>query len=339
MDMARKRFQRFLLVSMVLFILIVVAFFISMNLGTYPLSPLDTFKALIGSGTEEGSLVLFSFRLPRIVLALLIGTGLAVSGAILQGISQNELAEPGIIGINAGAGLAVVLFISFFEGSTGALGFLSVFAMPFFALLGALLAAFLIYVLAWKQGITPVRLILVGIAINAGFNAVLIIFQLRMEPNDFMQATIWLSGSIWGANWSFVLSILPWIVILVPFTLWKAQHLDVLNLGDQVATGLGASVEKERRILLIAAVALAGASVAVGGGIAFLGLVAPHLARRLVGPSHHFLIPTSAIMGALLLLTADTIGKNILAPSEIPVGLVVSALGAPYFIYLLMKTN
>ncbi|RSL30330.1 iron ABC transporter permease [Salibacterium salarium] len=337
--MADKRWKRFIITTIVLLFLILVAFLISLNLGTYPISPIDTIRTLVGAGTEEESLVLFGFRLPRMVLALLIGAGLAVSGAVLQGITQNELAEPGIIGINSGAGLAVVLFIYFFEGSTSALGSLSVFAMPFFALIGALVAAFFIYILAWKQGIAPVRLILVGIAVNAGFSAVLIVFQLRMDPNDFMQATVWLSGSIWGATWSSVLSILPWIVILVPFTLWKSQHLNVLNLGDQVATGLGAAVEKERRILLIAAVALAGVSVAVGGGIAFLGLVAPHLARRLVGPGHHFLIPIAALMGALLLLAADTLGKNLLAPSEIPVGLVVSALGAPYFIYLLMKTN
>ncbi|MFZ4453063.1 FecCD family ABC transporter permease [Salibacterium aidingense] len=339
MDINRIHRKRFVTVVTTAAVLILAVFLISLNLGSYPLSPADTLKTLFGRGSDEASLVLFSFRLPRMVLALLVGAGLAVSGAILQGVAQNELAEPGIIGINAGAGLAVVLFIYFFEGAMGEMGAFSIFAMPFFALSGALLAAFFIYILAWKQGISPVRLILVGIAVNAGFNAMLIVFQLRMEPNDFMQAMVWLSGSIWGANWSFVLSVLPWIALLIPFTLSKAKHLNVLSLGDPIATGLGTRVEKERRVLLVAAVALAGACVAVAGGIAFLGLVAPHLARRLVGPMHHYLIPTSVAIGALLLLSADTIGKNLLAPSEIPVGLVVSALGAPYFIYLLMKTN
>ncbi|WP_034681350.1 FecCD family ABC transporter permease [Caldalkalibacillus mannanilyticus] len=322
-----------------LFVLILLSFFISLNMGYIRMAPMEVLKTLIGLGTEKDQLVLFQFRLPRMVIALLIGAGLAISGAILQGVSQNGLAEPGILGINAGAGLAVVLFIFFFQGSTSSLGTWSMFALPFAALVGGGFAAFLIYILAWKKGVTPVRLILVGIGVNAAFAAALIIFQLKMNPRDFMQATIWLSGSIWNSNWKFVLTILPWIMILLPYTMYKARYLNILHLGDYVATGLGAAVEKERRILLMLAVALAGACVAVGGGISFLGLVAPHLARRIVGPKHQVMLPTAALMGALLLLVADTIGRNILSPSEIPVGLVVSALGAPYFIYLLIKTN
>ncbi|MEN0642626.1 iron ABC transporter permease [Alkalicoccobacillus gibsonii] len=322
----------------ILIIAIIGVFLLSLNLGYIRIAPFDVLKTFLGMGTDKDALVLFQFRLPRMVIALLIGAGLAVSGAILQGVSQNGLADPGILGINAGAGFAVVLFIFFFQGSLTGLGTLSIFIMPFFALLGAVLAAFLIYVLAWKKGVTPVRLILVGIGINAGFAAALLVFQLKMNPRDFMQATIWLSGSIWGTNWKFVLATLPWILILIPFTLYKARYLNILNLGDQVATNLGARVEKERRILLFLSVALAGACVAVGGGIAFLGLVAPHIARKLVGPKHQYLIPASALVGALLLLVADMLGRNVLQPSEIPVGLVVAMLGAPYFLYLLMKT-
>nr|WP_090891828.1 iron ABC transporter permease [Evansella caseinilytica] len=319
--------------------LIVLLFFISLNTGYIRISPLDVMKTLAGRGEANDQLVLFEFRLPRMVIALLIGAGLAVSGAILQGVSQNGLADPGILGINSGAGLAVILFIFYFQGSTASLGTFSIYMLPLAALSGGLLAALLIYVLAWKRGVTPVRLILVGIGVNAAFSAALIIFQLKMNPNDFMQATVWLSGSIWGTNWKYVLAVLPWIVILIPYAILKARYLNVLNLGDPVAVGLGAAVEKERRTLLFLAVALAGACVAVGGGIAFLGLVAPHLARRIVGPKHQVLLPAAALMGSLLLLAADTIGRNVLSPSEIPVGLVVSALGAPYFIYLLIKVN
>lgn len=339
MELAKKTEKKPLLIMGLLFVLILLSFFISLNMGYIRMAPMEVLKTLIGFGTEKDQLVLFQFRLPRMVIALLIGAGLAISGAILQGVSQNGLAEPGILGINAGAGLAVVLFIFFFQGSTASLGTWSMFALPFAALVGGGFAAFLIYILAWKKGVTPVRLILVGIGVNAAFAAALIIFQLKMNPRDFMQATIWLSGSIWNSNWKFVLTILPWIMILLPYTLYKARYLNILHLGDYVATGLGAAVEKERRILLVLAVALAGACVAVGGGISFLGLVAPHLARRIVGPKHQVMLPTAALMGALLLLVADTIGRNILSPSEIPVGLVVSALGAPYFIYLLIKTN
>jgi iron complex transport system permease protein len=322
---------------------IICMFFISLNTGMIQISPLDVMKTLIGLGTEKQGIVLFDFRMPRMVVAILIGAGLAVSGAILQGVSRNGLADPGILGINAGAGLAVVLFIFYFQGSTmSSYNFpkeITIFIMPFFAFLGSALAAFLIYLLAWKNGVTPIRLILVGIGVGSGFGAAIIIFQLKMNPQDFMDATVWLSGSIWGTNWKFVLSVLPWMVILIPYAVYKARYLNVLNLGDRLATGLGTRVEKERRKLLGVAVGLAGASVAVGGGISFLGLVAPHLARRLVGPKHEVLIPTSALMGALLLLVANLIGQNLLAPSEIPIGLVVSALGAPYFIYLLMKTR
>lgn len=142
-----------------------------------------------------------------------------------------------------------------------------------------------------------------------------------------------------GANWNMIWAVLPWIVILLPFTLYKARYLNILQLGDQLATGLGTAVEKERRILLLAAVALAASCVAAAGGIAFLGLIAPHVARRLTGPRHQTLIPVSAFIGAFLFLLADTLARNVLAPSEIPVGLVISVLGAPYFIYLLMKSN
>ncbi|MGP4070094.1 FecCD family ABC transporter permease [Halobacillus sp. B29] len=320
-------------------VFIIITLLVSLHTGVIQIGPLDVLRTTLGFGTERQELVLFDFRLPRLVIAILVGAGLAVSGAILQGVSQNGLADPGILGINAGAGFAVVLYIYFSQGAGSSLGTLSIFIMPFMALIGAATAAFLIYLLAWKNGVTPVRLILVGIGINAAFGAVLIVFQLKMNPRDFMQATIWLSGSIWGTNWKYVLATLPWIVLLVPFAIYKARFLNVLNLGDRLATGLGTRVEWERRILLLVAVGLAGASVAVAGSIAFLGLVAPHLARRLIGPKHEMLLPTSALIGALLLLIADMIGRNLLAPSEIPVGIVVSALGAPYFIYLLMKTN
>ncbi|MCY8072319.1 iron ABC transporter permease [Bacillus inaquosorum] len=328
-----------LVVMAVTFMLIVLVFFISLNLGVIKIAPLKTLQVFFGQGTARDELVLFEFRLPRIILSLLVGAGIAVAGAILQSVSQNDLAEPGILGINAGGSLAVVLFIYFFQGSASDLSFFGTFMLPFSALAGAILAAFLIYLLAWKKGVTPIRLILVGIGVNAGFNALLLIFQLKMDPHDFMQAAVWISGSIWGANWNMIWAILPWIVILLPFTLYKARYLNILQLGDQLATGLGTAVERERRILLLAAVTLAASCVAAAGGIAFLGLIAPHVARRLTGPRHQTLIPVSAFIGAFLFLLADTLARNVLAPSEIPVGLVISVLGAPYFIYLLMKAN
>ncbi|WP_226035532.1 FecCD family ABC transporter permease [Aquibacillus saliphilus] len=333
-DTIKKRPWIFIVIVVTL---IVIAFFFSLNTGASTMGPKDVIQTLLGNGTDKHQLILFEFRLPRIVIAILVGAGLAVSGAILQSITKNEIAESGILGINAGAGLAVVLFIFFFQ--TINLAISSNYLLPIAALFGAILAAVIIYLFAWKDGVSPVRLILVGIGVNAGFNAILIIFQLKMDPQDFTEAITWLSGSIWGTDWSYVLAILPWIIILIPLTMIKAPSLNILHMGDEIASSLGIHVEKERGLLLLIAVALAGASVSVAGNITFLGLIAPHLVRRIIGPKHQFLIPGSALMGALLLVVADIIGKNLLAPSEIPVGIVVSALGAPYFIYLLIKTN
>ncbi|GIN76320.1 MULTISPECIES: iron ABC transporter permease [Bacillus] len=337
--MLKKNSRRAAAVMLVMAVLTVAVFLLSMNMGEIRIAPLDTLKTLFGFGTPQDELVLFEFRLPRMVLAMLIGAGVAVSGAVWQGISRNDLADPGILGINTGAGFAVVLFIFYFQGNVGNLQKGFVFSLPIFAFLGACFAVVSIYLLAWKKGLNPIRLVLVSIGVNAAFSAAILMLQLKMDPNDFMQAAVWLSGNIWSSNWSFVSAVLPWIVVLLPFILYKARYLNVLNLGDQLATGLGTAVEKERRILLLSAAALSGACVAAGGNITFLGLVAPHIARRLVGPKHQLLIPASALTGALLFLLADLIGRMILAPSEIPVGLVIAALGAPYFIYLLMKTN
>lgn len=326
------------LVAASLFIAILLTLIISLNLGVMQISPVDVWKTLTGNGTSQSSLILFDFRLPRMVIALLIGAGMAVSGAILQSVTQNELADPGIIGINAGAGFAVVLSIYLFQSGTITTSTASVFLLPAAALIGSVVAATLIYAISWKNGVSPIRLILVGIGINAAFSALIIVFQLKMDPNDFTRATVWLSGNISGTDWTYVYALLPWILILLPYTFFKANTLNTMNLGDDIAKGLGTKVERERMFLLLAAVALAGSSVAVGGGIAFLGLVTPHLVKKLVGTRHQAILPITALMGGFLLLVADTVGRNILSPSEIPVGLVVSVIGGIYFIYLLIKS-
>jgi len=332
-----NRLRRGLVVMAILAVLIVTAFIISMNTGFIRLSPLDVIKTLFGMGTEKQSLILYQFRLPRIVISLLIGAGLAVSGCIMQGISRNALADPGILGINAGAGLMVMLFISFYPTTAAA----PVFLLPVLALIGAGATAALIYALAYKrhEGISPTRLILTGIAVAAGISAAMIVLTLRLDPNKYQFLATWMAGSIWGSNWKFVLALLPWILVLLPYVFYKARVMNVLSLGDQIASGLGTSVKGERMKLLIAAVGLAGASVAVSGGIGFVGLIGPHLARRLVGPKHQLLLPASALAGALLVIVADTLGRWVLQPSEIPTGIVVAVIGAPYFLYLLARTR
>ena len=324
-----------LMIIGVLGLLIIIVFMISMNTGFIKLTPLEVIRTLFGLGTDKQHLILFEFRLPRIVISILVGMGLAVSGCVLQGISRNALADPGILGINAGAGLAVMLFISFFPSTTAT----PVFILPVLAFLGAGITAVIIYSLAYKrhEGISPMRLLLTGVAVAAGISSVMIVLTLRLDPENYQFVATWLAGSIWGSNWKFVLALLPWILVLIPFVFSKARVLNVLNLGDLTATGLGASIEKERRILLAAAVGLAGASVSVSGGIGFVGLIGPHLARQLVGSRHQYLIPAAALTGGLLVLVADTIGRWILQPSEIPAGIVVAVIGAPYFLFLLSR--
>ncbi|MEK4509134.1 FecCD family ABC transporter permease [Paenibacillus sp. FSL K6-2524] len=333
----KKKRNRGILMLSVLGALVVIVFIISMNTGYIRLSPVDVIRTLFGLGTTKQSLILFEFRLPRIVISVLIGAGLAVSGCIMQGVSRNALADPGILGINAGAGLMVMLFISFYPTTAAA----PVFLLPVLALVGAGLTATLIYSLAYKrhQGLSPTRLLLTGIAVAAGMSAAMIVLTLKLSPEKYQFVATWMAGSIWGMNWKFVLSLLPWIVILLPYVFYKAQVMNVLNLGEQTATGLGARVSREQLKLLAAAVALAASSVAVSGGIGFVGLIGPHLARRLVGPKHQLLLPTSALVGSLLVITADTLGRWVLQPSEIPTGIVVAVIGAPYFLYLLTKTR
>ncbi|CAG9614970.1 Iron-uptake system permease protein FeuC [Bacillus rhizoplanae] len=330
--------KRFMWTATILSILILLTVIISLNLGSFSIKPLDVIQTFLGQGTRNQEIVLFNMRLPRIVMAILVGVALAISGTILQGITKNDLADPGMLGISTGAALAVVMYIYFMNGTVyDGVSDMTILTMPVVALLGAAFGAFLIYSLAWKKGLNPTRLILIGIGINASFSALLIIFQLRFTTQEFNRVMVWVSGSIWGTSWDYVITTLPWIIIFLILTLYKARYLDVLSLGDNVSVGLGVQVEKERRTLLIFAVALAGVATSVAGTISFLGLISPHIARKLVGPKHKLLLPTSALVGTFLLLLSDTIARNILAPVEIPVGIVVSIIGVPYFIYLMVK--
>lgn len=315
--------------------LLVVSVLISINTGYSKLSPVDTLRTILGGGSESENLILLSFRLPRIVLSLLVGAGLAVSGCLLQGVTRNPLADPGILGINAGAGLMVVLFVLFW----GTQSSLAVLTLPALALVGAGGAALLVYVFAYRkdEGSTPVRMIMTGIAVQAGLSAFTTLLVIRLDDTQYGFVSSWQVGSIWGANWTFVLALLPWLCVLMPVALRKARVLDVLGLGDDAAIGLGVPVNRERIKLLAIAVALAGSCVSVSGNISFVGLMAPHMARRLVGPRHRVVLPLCALLGALLVSVADTVARVVIQPSSLPTGVVVSILGAPYFIHLLSR--
>lgn len=332
----RRRKKRIVALT-VLLILIAATFTYSVNAGYSKIPFLDIWKTLFGFGTPQQQLIIMEFRLPRIVVAILVGAGLAVSGAILQGISGNGLADPGILGINNGAGLAVMLYISFFPASID----VPVLFMPLVGFVGAVVTAFVVYSLSYskREGLLPNRLLLTGIAVAAGISALITVLSVRLDPMNYQRYAEWIAGNIWASSWQYVLALLPWFVITCGITFWKAKVLDVLGFGDQMATGLGVRVEREKLILLVTAVALAAACVSVSGGIAFVGLIGPHIARSLVGSEHKWLLPISALAGGLLLLLADTIGRLIIQPSEIFAGIVVAVIGAPYFLYLLAKTK
>ncbi len=334
---SQKRKNRSIKLVFLFGILLLLVFIISLNTGRYSITPIEVWHTLLGAGTKKQNLVLFELRLPRMIISVLIGAGLAVSGAVLQGISRNGLSDPGILGINAGAGLAVLLFVSMYPSTSLAPPFL----MPFLALLGAGLTAILIYFLAYKkgQGITATRLLLTGIAVGAGISAATVILVLQLNPRNFEFVVTWQMGSLWGANWKFVLALLPWMIILLPYVYWKSKTMNILSMNEPISGGLGLEIHKERLALLAAAVGLAASSVATGGGIGFVGLLGPHIARRMVGPEHQYMLPLTAAVGALLVLVGDTIGRSIVANTEVPAGVIISLLGGPYFIYLLMRAK
>ena len=329
-----------LLVISILMVLIFITFLLSLNMGSFSIEPMDVIKTFLGQGQRNHEIAIFKLRLPRIVIALLVGSALSTAGVILQGVTKNDLADSGILGINSGAALFVVVYIYLMNGNVyEGMSNLTVFTMPIVALIGALFGAFLIYSLAWKGGLNSSRLLLIGIGVNIAFTSILTIFQLKFTTQEFNRVMAWTSGSIWGTSWKYVIAVLPFIVIFMGITIYKSKYIDVLNLGDEVSISLGVDLEKQRRRLIIYVVILSGVSTAVVGSISFLGLIAPHIGRKIIGPKHKRLTPVSALIGTLLLLIADTISRNLLAPIEIPVGIVVSIIGVPYFIYLMLVTD
>lgn len=326
---------------LVIVLLLLAAVYVSLTNGAFDLAISDVVRTLLRiDPVPEHDLVIFEFRLPRIVIALLVGCSLGVSGAVVQGITRNGLADPGILGIHAGAGAAIVCFMFFYEGQISGTGWFAVMAKPLFGLAGGLGAALFLYLFSWRNGtLDPQRLILVGIATGTGLGAVTLYLSLKMNPNDFEMATVWLTGSIWNADWDHIVSMLPWMVVLIPLILWKAKDLDLLQSGDDVAKGLGVPTEAARNILLLTSIGLVSASVSVSGSIGFVGLIAPHIAKRLAGFQHSMTIPLAGAVGMLLVVVADFIAKTVFVPVELPVGIVISLIGVPYFFHLLARAK
>lgn len=319
-------------------VLTMLAVIISTGIGDMQIAPWKVVSVFFGGGSSIDQLVVTSFRLPRILIALLAGMALAVAGGILQGMIRNPLASPDIIGVTGGAGAAVVAFLTIFSNKDNTL-MVSIKWLPVAAFIGAAIIAFLVYFLAWKKGVSPVRLVLIGIGISALTQACTTLLMVMGPIYRASQANIWITGTVNGSDWQDVWILLPWSIIFILLSFMITRQLNIQELGEEVATSAGANVQRQRFILLLMSTALVGGAVAFAGGIGFVGLMAPHMARRLVGSSFGALLPVAALIGGLLVMLADLIGRTLFLPLEVPAGVFTAAIGAPYFIYLLFKTR
>lgn len=305
---------------------------LSVGTGPYAIPPGEVVRTLLGDGSREYDFVIRTLRLPRALVAYLVGLALAMAGAILQAITRNPLASPDVMGLSAGASLGAVAVMVLLPDVPWS-------ALTPAALAGGLVAGGLTYWLGWKGGSHPLRLVLVGIGIAAAAQALTNTVMATTQSLRVGEALVWLIGSIYGRSWQHLRLLLPWLGVGVPAALLMARHLDVLHLDEDLARGLGSRVEWHRGVLFLLAVTLGSAAVAAAGTLGFVGLMAPHIARRLVGPAHGGLLPTAGMVGGLMVLAADLIGRTLLAPIEIPAGVVTAAVGAPYFLYLLFRNR
>ncbi|WP_288448991.1 iron ABC transporter permease [uncultured Pseudomonas sp.] len=307
------------------------ALLLCLCLGKVWLTPTQVFAALVERQGGGLGFIVTQLRLPRALLAALVGSALAVSGLLLQGQVRNPLASPDLLGITSGASAGAVFYLAVLAGSLGPHG------LPLAAMLGAGLAALLVYGLAWNHGASPLRLVLVGVGVSAMLAAATTFLLVFSPLTTTLSAYVWLTGSVYGASWPEVRALgLWWLVLLLPLAA-LARHAVLAQLDDDLARGLGVRLQRQRAALLALAVALAGVAIAWGGAIAFVGLIAPHIARRLLPAGFAAQALMAALAGALLVMLADLLGRTLFLPLDLPAGIFVAALGAPFFLYLLIR--
>jgi iron complex transport system permease protein len=320
---------RAIVVSVVLGVACFAAFCVSVAVGDFPVPLRDVVPALFGHGDPDADFIVHRLRLPRALTALLVGAAFGVSGAIFQSLARNPLASPDIIGISAGASTAAVLVILLHSGS-----YATISAAAF---AGGLGTAVLIYLLAYRRGVSAYRLILVGIGVSAVFTSITSYLLTRAEIYEAARATVWLTGSLNGRGWEHVRPVGLAVLVLLPLALLLTRPLRALQLGDDTAKGLGVRVERHRALLVVVAVALASVATASAGPVAFVAFVAAPIARRLVR-APVAMVP-AALMGALIVLVSDVVGRRAFAPTELPVGVITGIIGAPYLLWLLARAN
>jgi len=303
-------------------------FILSLTKGALVISLQDIVGAIFYNHAGATGQVIWNIRLPRTLVGALVGMNLALAGAILQGVMKNPLADPHIIGISSGAGLAGVTIMVLFPH-------LEYLVTPM-AFVGAMAAAIFIYILAWKGGIRPVRIILAGVAVsaflNSGISALMVFYSDRVHG-----ALMWMVGGLSARSWPHLAIILPYTIVGGILALLGARRLNILNLGDDIARGLGLNVEFSRLALTAVAALLAASAVSVVGLLGFVGLIVPHGARLLVGSDYRYLLPASAILGMAVVTISDTLARVAFSPIEIPVGIIMAFVGAPFFLYLLRR--
>ena len=307
--------------------LVVAGFIISVTMGSVRIPLEEIWQALLGETPGVHQQIIMNIRLPRTIVAALVGVNLALAGAVLQAIMKNPLADPHIIGISSGAGLTGILVMLVFPGY-------EYMIIPA-AFVGAMGAAICIYALAWKNGIRPVRIILAGVAVSAflGAGISLMIFY----SDKVHGALMWMVGGLAARSWPHVSIILPYAAAGLVLVLLGAKHLNILQLGDEIAKGLGLNVELTRVVMTALAAMLAASAVSVVGLLGFVGLIVPHATRLLVGSDYRFLLPGAALLGAAVVIFSDTFARTAFAPTELPVGILMAALGAPFFLFLLRR--
>lgn len=324
----KERMSFKLAVLAILFTSVLLSFILGNMKGTLAISPDQIFNLIRYPDSSPESIVIWNIRLPRMILAGLVGMNLAVSGAILQGVMKNPLADPSIIGISSGAGLFGIVILVIFPQHQS--------LVPLAAFAGAMLAAAIIYILAWKGGIQPIRVILAGVAVSAlfgaGISSVLVFYSDRVHG-----ALTFMNGSLSARSWPEVQIILPYTIIGIVLTILMAEKLNILILGDDVARSLGLNVEVTRLMGTAVAALLAASAVSVVGLLGFVGLIVPHSIRLLIGNDYKVMIPGSALLGATLVMLSDTFARTIFSPTEIPVGIIMAILGVPFFLFLLRR--
>jgi iron complex transport system permease protein len=334
------------LVILLLCVLLALTMLFSLASGASDASAVAVVRGwLFGAADDALSvrdrIIINDVRLPRVVLGALVGASLAVSGAVMQGLFRNPLADPGLIGVSAGAGLAAVLIIvlggTVLAPVTLAMG---TFSLPVAAFFGGLAATLVLYKVATRQGRTSVAtMLLAGIALAALAGAVTGILVFVADDRQLRDLTFWQLGSLAGATWLKIGAVAPIMVLAMAATPFLARGLNALALGEATATHLGIPVQQLKYIAIVSVAASVGSSVAVSGGIGFVGIVVPHLLRLAMGPDNRYLLPASALLGASLLLLADAVARTIVAPAELPIGIVTAVAGAPFFLWILLRNR